>query len=185
MLSPSVCVSSVWDIDRWWRLSPRASLTDIALQEIIAGKLTYELTRGFIGRRLVRSTGILPVFNMSAESIINRKALRDFHVLERYEAGIELKGSEVKSIRAGKANISDAFARIENGEAFLYNADIQPHAKSKPRNSSRETGSQIIVTSTGDRQALWRDAGCGARPRGSEALLEERKTQSRAWGGAR
>src|ERR1700720_2547349 len=69
---------------------------------------------------------------MAAESIINRKALRDFHVLERYEAGIELKGSEVKSIRAGKANISDAFARIENGEAFLYNADIQPYKKLGP-----------------------------------------------------
>jgi SsrA-binding protein len=66
---------------------------------------------------------------MSAESVLNRKALRDFHILERYEAGIELKGSEVKSIRAGKANISDAFARIENGEAFLYNADIQPYEK--------------------------------------------------------
>ena len=56
---------------------------------------------------------------MAAESIINRKALRDYHIVDRYEAGIELKGSEVKSIRAGKANISDAFARIENGEAFL------------------------------------------------------------------
>jgi len=66
---------------------------------------------------------------MAAESIVNRKALRDYHVLERYEAGIELKGSEVKSVRAGKANISDAFARIENGEAFLYNADIQPYEK--------------------------------------------------------
>src|ERR1700724_4230453 len=66
---------------------------------------------------------------MSAESILNRKALRDFHILERYEAGIELKGSEVKSIRAGKANISDAFARIDNGQAFLYNADIQPYEK--------------------------------------------------------
>ena len=66
---------------------------------------------------------------MGAESILNRKALRDFHILERYEAGIELKGSEVKSIRAGKANIGDAFARIENGEAFLYNADIQPYAQ--------------------------------------------------------
>lgn len=66
---------------------------------------------------------------MSAESILNRKALRDFHILDRYEAGIELKGSEVKSIRAGKANISDAFARIENGEAFLFNADIQPYEK--------------------------------------------------------
>ena len=66
---------------------------------------------------------------MAAESILNRKALRDFHILDRYEAGIELKGSEVKSIRAGKANISDAFARIEKGEAFLYNADIQPYER--------------------------------------------------------
>ena len=66
---------------------------------------------------------------MAAESIINRKALRDFHILERFEAGIELKGSEVKSVRAGNANISDAFARIENGQAFLYNADIQPYAQ--------------------------------------------------------
>src|SRR5260370_38130907 len=66
---------------------------------------------------------------MAAESIINRKALRDFHILERYEAGLELKGSEVKSIRAGKANISDAFARIEKGEAFLHNADIQPYER--------------------------------------------------------
>jgi len=66
---------------------------------------------------------------MATESIINRKALRDYHILDRYEAGIELKGSEVKSIRAGKANISDAFARIENGQAFLYNADIQPYAQ--------------------------------------------------------
>ena len=66
---------------------------------------------------------------MAAESVLNRKALRDFHILDRYEAGIELKGSEVKSIRAGKANISDAFARIEKREAFLYNADIQPYDK--------------------------------------------------------
>src|SRR6516165_2373729 len=66
---------------------------------------------------------------MATESILNRKALRDFHILDRYEAGLELKGSEVKSIRAGKANIYDAFARIENGEAFLYNADVQPYEK--------------------------------------------------------
>src|SRR6476619_822397 len=68
---------------------------------------------------------------MTAESIINRKALRDYHIADRYEAGIELKGSEVKSIRAGKANIGDAFARIENGEAFLYNADIQPYERGR------------------------------------------------------
>ncbi len=66
---------------------------------------------------------------MAAETILNRKALRDFHILQRYEAGIELKGSEVKSIRAGKANIGDAFARIEKGQAFLHNADIQPYER--------------------------------------------------------
>ena len=66
---------------------------------------------------------------MPAETILNRKALRDFHILERFEAGVELKGSEVKSIRAGKANIGDAFARIEKNEAFLYGADIQPYER--------------------------------------------------------
>lgn len=66
---------------------------------------------------------------MAAETILNRKALRDFHILERFEAGIELKGSEVKSIRAGKANIGDAFVKIEKGQAWMYNADIQPYAQ--------------------------------------------------------
>ena len=76
---------------------------------------------------------------MAAESIINRKALRDYHIVDRYEAGIELKGSEVKSIRAGKANISDAFARIENGEAFLtmptFSPTSVPATKSQPQNA--------------------------------------------------
>lgn len=63
---------------------------------------------------------------MKGEIATNRKAGRDFLIQEKYEAGLELKGTEVKSIRAGKINISDAFARIENGQAFLYGCDIQP-----------------------------------------------------------
>ena len=63
---------------------------------------------------------------MSAEISSNRKALRDFHISDKYEAGIELRGTEVKSIRAGKVNISDAFARVEKGQLFLYGCDIQP-----------------------------------------------------------
>ncbi len=59
----------------------------------------------------------------------NRKAPRDFHLLEKYEAGVELKGTEVKSIRAGHINLSDAFARIERGQCFLYGCDIQPYEK--------------------------------------------------------
>ena len=63
---------------------------------------------------------------MSAEISNNRKARRDFNISETYEAGMELKGTEVKSIRAGKVNISDAFARVERGQLFLYGCDIQP-----------------------------------------------------------
>lgn len=66
---------------------------------------------------------------MSAEISANRKALRDFHILERFEAGIELKGTEVKSIRAGFANLSNAFGRVEGGQVFLYDADIQPYVR--------------------------------------------------------
>lgn len=64
---------------------------------------------------------------MSADLITNRKAPRDYSILETYEAGIVLRGTEVKSLRAGKGNLSDAFARIENQQAFLYNLDIQPY----------------------------------------------------------
>ncbi len=63
---------------------------------------------------------------MSREIATNRKAGRDFHILEKYEAGLELKGTEVKSIRAGKINVADAFARIDGGQVFLHGVDIQP-----------------------------------------------------------
>ena len=66
---------------------------------------------------------------MSAEISVNRKALRDYHILERFEAGLELKGTEVKSIRGGFANINNAFARVENGQVFVYDVDIQPYAR--------------------------------------------------------
>ena len=60
--------------------------------------------------------------------IRNSKALRDYTVDERFEAGIQLRGTEVKSIRAGKAQINDAFARVEKGEVWLYNAHIEQYA---------------------------------------------------------
>jgi SsrA-binding protein len=60
--------------------------------------------------------------------IRNSKALRDYTVDERFEAGIQLRGTEVKSIRAGKAQINDAFARVEKGEVWLHNAHIEQYA---------------------------------------------------------
>jgi SsrA-binding protein len=56
--------------------------------------------------------------------IVNRKARFDYEILETVEAGIELVGTEVKSIRAGKVSLRDAFARVRRGELFLYGADI-------------------------------------------------------------
>lgn len=71
---------------------------------------------------------------------VNRKAPRDYHILERYEAGMELRGTEVKSIRQGRINISDAFARVEKGQVWLYGCDIQPYDKaSHTQHEARRT----------------------------------------------
>ena len=66
---------------------------------------------------------------MSADVVTNRKALRDYHILETFEAGIELRGTEVKSIRAGLVNLQGSFARVEAGEIYLYDSDIQPYLR--------------------------------------------------------
>jgi SsrA-binding protein len=60
--------------------------------------------------------------------IRNSKALRDFFVEEKFEAGLQLLGTEVKSIRSGRAQINDAFGRIDKGELWLVNAHIDQYA---------------------------------------------------------
>ncbi len=67
--------------------------------------------------------------NKSRDLITNRKARHDYHILETFEAGIALVGTEVKSLREGKGNLKDSFARVENGELFLYNMHISPYEK--------------------------------------------------------
>jgi SsrA-binding protein len=58
----------------------------------------------------------------------NRKAHHDYHLLESFEAGIVLLGTEVKAIREGRVNLRDSFARVEAGEIFLYNVNISPYS---------------------------------------------------------
>ena len=60
---------------------------------------------------------------------VNRQARHEYHVRETYEAGLVLKGTEVKSLRLGKVNLRDSFARIESGELFLYNMHVSPYDK--------------------------------------------------------
>ena len=59
----------------------------------------------------------------------NRKSRHDYHVEETYEAGIALLGSEVKSIREGRANLRDSYAAFREGELFLYNCHVSPYAQ--------------------------------------------------------
>lgn len=57
----------------------------------------------------------------------NRQARHEYEILETFEAGIELRGTEVKSIRAGKVNLRDGFALVRDGEVFLLNVHVSPH----------------------------------------------------------
>src|SRR5689334_224041 len=58
----------------------------------------------------------------------NRKAFHDFHLLESFEAGIVLLGTEVKAIREGRVNLRDSFARVEDGQVYLHNVNISPYS---------------------------------------------------------
>jgi SsrA-binding protein len=59
----------------------------------------------------------------------NKKARHEYHIIDTTEAGIVLRGTEVKSIREGKVNLSDSYASIENGEVFIINLHISPYEK--------------------------------------------------------
>ena len=63
------------------------------------------------------------------QAAANRKAFHDYFILDRYEAGIELFGTEVKSIRAGTLNLKDAFCTVKNGELFVRGMHISPYEK--------------------------------------------------------
>ncbi len=79
---------------------------------------------------------------MSQEISKNRKAFHDFNIVDKFEAGIELKGTEVKSIREGHVHLRDAFAVVQNGQIFLVGCDIKPyqsasHEQHEPRRPRR------------------------------------------------
>jgi SsrA-binding protein len=82
---------------------------------------------------------------MGDDLITNRKAQRDYQILETYEAGLVLRGSEVKSLRAGQGNLTDAFARIENGQAWLYQLDIQPYKQANIFNHEPKAVRRLLL----------------------------------------
>ncbi len=77
--------------------------------------------------------------------LTNSKARRDYHIDETYEAGIVLKGTEVKSLRAGKGQIADAFARIEKGQVWLYNAHIDEYTHGNVQNHKPTAPRKLLL----------------------------------------
>lgn len=80
-----------------------------------------------------------------ADIITNSKARRDYHVVATYECGIVLHGTEVKALRAGKAQISDAFARVENEEVWLYNAHIDEYSHGNRENHVPKAPRKLLL----------------------------------------
>jgi SsrA-binding protein len=77
--------------------------------------------------------------------VTNAKARRDYHILETFEAGIVLRGTEVKALRAGKGQIADAFARVEDNEVFLYNAHIEEYSHGNLQNHQPKAVRKLLL----------------------------------------
>ena len=75
----------------------------------------------------------------------NKKAFHDYFIEERFEAGMVLKGTEVKSLRMGKANLNDSFALVRNGEMFLHNLHITPYAFGNRENHEAERLRKLLL----------------------------------------
>ncbi|NRS47143.1 SsrA-binding protein SmpB [Brevibacillus sp. HB2.2] len=75
----------------------------------------------------------------------NRKARHDYHIEQVYEAGIELTGTEIKSVRASRVQLKDSFARVQNGELLLYNVHISPYEQGNRFNHEPERTRKLLM----------------------------------------
>lgn len=88
---------------------------------------------------------LFPPFPEMAEIVTNAKARRDYEILETYEAGIVLHGTEVKALRAGRGQIADAFARVEKEQVWLYNAHIEEYAWGNLNNHAPKAPRKLLL----------------------------------------
>ncbi len=79
------------------------------------------------------------------KSIKNRRATHEYYVEQSYEAGIVLRGTEIKSIRAGKINFKDSYAKVERGECWLHNLHISPWEKAAYFNHEAERKRKLLL----------------------------------------
>lgn len=83
-----------------------------------------------------------------ADIVTNSKARRNYHILETFETGIVLRGTEVKSLRAGKGQINDAFARVENDEVWLHNTHIDEYSHGNLQNHQPKAPRKLLLHKT-------------------------------------
>lgn len=76
---------------------------------------------------------------------VNRRARHDYEILETFEAGLELRGSEVKSLRAGQANLKDSYVQIRDGEAWLIGAHIAPYSFARAGGHDPERSRKLLL----------------------------------------
>jgi SsrA-binding protein len=89
-----------------------------------------------------------------ADIVSNHKARRDYLILETFEAGIVLHGTEVKALRAGKGQIGDAFARVEKDEVWLHNAHIDEYSHGNSQNHAPKAPRKLLLHKTEIRKLL-------------------------------
>ncbi|MDD3654787.1 MAG: SsrA-binding protein SmpB [Desulfotomaculaceae bacterium] len=75
----------------------------------------------------------------------NRRARHEYHIIEIYEAGLALTGTEVKSLRAGRVNLQDSFARVDNAELLLYNMHISPYDQGNQFNHEPKRTRKLLM----------------------------------------
>tara|TARA_R110002096_G_scaffold24760_8_gene77952 strand:- start:185 stop:646 length:462 start_codon:yes stop_codon:yes gene_type:complete len=75
----------------------------------------------------------------------NKKARHEFHILETFEAGIELRGTEVKSVRAGRINLRDSFARVDKGQIWLHGCDIQQYERASYEQHEAKRARRLLL----------------------------------------
>ena len=112
---------------------------------------------------------------------LNRKARHEFTIDDTFEAGLVLTGTEIKSIRAGKANIANAYARIERGEAWLIGADIAPFEKRQSVQPRPEADPQAAAPPTPDRRAARPGQGQGPDDRAAASCTSPAARPRSSW----
>ena len=86
-----------------------------------------------------------PAAGNNRQVAVNRKALHDYEILDKVEAGLVLTGTEIKSIRAGKVDLRDAYARVQDGELWLHGAHIAPYDAGSYMNHEPKRPRKLLV----------------------------------------